>query len=133
MIVLDTHVLIWWASGDDQISSTAKGAIESELQSDSGLVLVSTISAWETALLVQRDKLTLSMELDEWLQEVGAIEGVRFVPVDNDIAVASTRLPGEFHKDPADRMIVALARHLNAGLVTADNKIRMYRHVRTIW
>ena len=83
--------------------------------------------------MVQRDKLTLSMEVDEWLEEVGAIEGVRFVPVDNDIAVASTRLPGEFHKDPADRMIVALARHLNAGLVTADDKIRMYRHVRTIW
>lgn len=133
MIVLDTHALIWWAGGDDRISSTAKSTIESELQSDNGLVLVSTISAWEIALLVQRDKLTLSMEVDEWLEEVGAIEGVRFVPVDNDIAVASTRLPGEFHKDPADRMIVALARHLNAGLVTSDDKIRMYRHVRTIW
>lgn len=133
MIVLDTHTLIWWVNGDDQLSAKAKAAIESEIQSDDGLVIVSSISAWEIALLVQRERLTLSMGVDEWLEEVSAIEGVRFEPVENDVAVASTRLPGNFHKDPADRMIVALARHINATLVTVDEKIRAYRHVRTVW
>jgi PIN domain nuclease of toxin-antitoxin system len=58
---------------------------------------------------------------------------VRFAPVDNDIAVESTRLPGRFHKDPADRLIVALARALSAPLITSDRRIRDYRPVKTIW
>lgn len=75
----------------------------------------------------------LLMSIDDWLEETADVEGVRFVPVDNAIAGESTRLPGEFHKDPADRMIVALARHLNVPLITADKKIRDYKHVRSIW
>ena len=58
---------------------------------------------------------------------------MRFVPIDVATAVESTRLPGEFHKDPADRMIVALARHLNVDLISADEKIGEYRHVRSVW
>lgn len=133
MIVLDTHALIWWVNGDGQLSSEAKIAIENELTAEDGVVLVSAISAWEIALLVSVDRLTLTMGVDDWLQTASDIDGVRFVPVDNEIGVESTRLPGEFHKDPADRMIVALARHLNAPLVTADTKIQNYKHVRSIW
>ena len=84
-------------------------------------------------MLVTAGRLTLTMGVDDWLATVADVDGVRFVPVENDVAVESTRFPGEFHKDPADRMIVALARHLNASLVTADEKIRAYRHVKTIW
>ena len=126
-------MLIWWANGDSQLSSAAKTAIEREQESADGVLLVSAISAWEIAMLVARDRLTLTMSVDDWLEVAGDVEGVRFVPVDNDVAVESTRLPGEFHKDPADRMIVALARHLNLPLVTADEKIRGYKHVRSIW
>lgn len=133
MIVLDTHALIWWVNGDGQLSSGAKVTIDSELAAEEGVVLVSAISAWEIALLVSLDRLTLTMGVDDWLQTASDIDGVRFVPVDNEIAIESTRLPGEFHKDPADRMIVALARHLNAPLVTADTKIQNYKHVRSIW
>lgn len=133
MIVLDTHVLIWWVNGDAQLSPDAQKIIEEELSNESGVILVSAISAWEMAMLVDRDKLILSMNLDDWLEAVRQIENLRFVPVDVSISVASTRLPGEFHKDPADRMITALSRHYNAPLVTADEKIRSYPHVRTIW
>lgn len=73
------------------------------------------------------------MEVDDWLELAGEIDGLRFVPIDIEVAVQSTRLPGDFHKDPADRMIVALARHMNAAVVTADEKIRAYKHVRSIW
>ena len=133
MIVLDTHVLVWWVNGGDELSTDARGEIEREQAVDDGLILVSSISAWEIAMLVSRDRLTLTMSIDDWLETVGQIPAVRFVPVDNDVGVESTRLPGEFHKDPADRLIVALARHLNSALVTADEKIRAYRHVRTVW
>lgn len=133
MIVLDTHALLWWGNGDPQLSQGALKAIEQELQADDGEILISAISAWEIALLVEKGRLTLSMATDDWLDTVEEIEGVRFVAVDAATAVESTRLPGEFHKDPADRMIVALARHFNAELVTADEKITAYRHVRSVW
>lgn len=133
MIVLDTHILVWWVNGDDRLSKAAKAAIGHEQSATDGLILLSAISAWEIAMLIEKDRLTLTMSLDDWLVTVTEIDGVRFVPVDVDIGIQATRLPGEFHKDPADRMIVALARHLNVPLVTADEKIRAYKHVRSVW
>ena len=84
-------------------------------------------------MLVARQKLLLTMDVSSWLATVREIESVRFVPVDVEIATKSVELPGEFHNDPADRMIVATARRLAAPLVTKDAKIRRYAHVRTIW
>lgn len=133
MIVLDTHALIWWINGDGQLSSNAKAVINEEVSAENGVVLVSSISAWEIAMLVGAERLALTMDVDDWLEVASTIESVRFVPVDNQVAIESTRLPGTFHKDPADRMIVALARHLNIAVVTADAKIRNYKHVRSIW
>ncbi|GAB3323621.1 type II toxin-antitoxin system VapC family toxin [Haliea atlantica] len=133
MIVLDTHVLVWWVNHAPQLSSAASAAIEQELQSPVGLVAVSAITAWEIAMLVSLGRLSLTMGVDDWISEISAVEGLQFLPVDTAVAIESTRLPGQFHKDPADRMIVALARHLNAPLLTADEKIRHYEHVRTLW
>lgn len=132
MIVLDTHALLWWASGEHgQLSRAALQAIEAEL--DGGCIAISSISAWELAMLVARGRVALSIDSSEWLALTAQIEAVRFVPVDNEIAVKSVELPGEFHKDPADRIIVATARKLGAPLVTADEKILAYPHLRTIW
>lgn len=131
MIVLDTHALVWWANGDGAVSKKAKAAIDREL--DGGQIVVSAISAWEIAMLVEREKLVLSMDVASWLATVSAIDAVRFVPVDVEIGLKSVDLPGEFHKDRADRMIVATARKLAVSLVTRDEKIRAYKHVKTIW
>ncbi|WP_454725830.1 MULTISPECIES: type II toxin-antitoxin system VapC family toxin [Cupriavidus] len=131
MIVLDTHTLVWWVAGDETLSKTAKAAIDREL--DGGQIIVSAISAWEIAMLVEREKLVLSMDVENWLATVAEIEAVHFLPIDIGIAIKSVDLPGEFHKDPADRMIVATARKLAAPLVTKDEKIRAYKHVKTIW
>lgn len=84
-------------------------------------------------MLVQRERLVLSMDVGSWLSTVAQIEAVRILPVDVGVATKSVELPGEFHKDPADRMIVATARKLAAPLVTKDDKIRAYAHVKTIW
>ncbi|GAB3627347.1 twitching motility protein PilT [Pandoraea terrae] len=131
MIVLDTHALIWWINGDALLSKRARAAIEHEL--DDGHIIVSAISTWEVAMLVKQARLVLSMDVNRWLATVGQIERVSFVPVDVEIALKSVDLPGDFHKDPADRMIVTTARALAAPLVTKDDKIRAYRHVKTIW
>lgn len=133
MIVLDTHALVWWVSGHSRLSEQALTAINKELAAADGVILVSSMSAWEVAMLVEAGRLTLTMSVDDWLDNVTEIEGLRFVPIDNDIAVASTRLPGAFHKDPTDRIIVALARHFNVPLVTADERILNYNSVKTLW
>lgn len=132
MIVLDTHALVWWVNGDSALSRAAGQAIEKERKRQ-GEIIISSISAWEIAMLIQKERLVLSMDVETWLRAVTEVPGVRFIPVDNDAAVESTRLPGRFHKDPADRLIVALARTLSAPLVTSDRRIRGYRHVKTIW
>ena len=132
MIVLDTHVLLWWVSGSDELSVAAKKAIKRTLTQGSELI-VSSISAWEVSMLIDKERLILSMDVESWFDEVSQIDGVRFLPVDNEIGIKSTVLPGDFHKDPADRMIVATARKLAVPLVTADEKIRNYEHVKTIW
>ena len=132
MIVLDTHALIWWVNGDERLSGTSSKAIAAE-ESDDGAILVSAITAWEIAMLLQRGRLALALDLDEWLATVASIERLSLVPISPRIAVLAARLPGDFHKDPADRFIVALAREHNAPLVTADEKIRAYPHVKALW
>lgn len=104
MIVLDTHVLVWWASGDsERLSKAAHEAIENEL--NAGEILVSSISSWEIAMLVANGRLLLTMDVLTWLNTVSQLDPIRFVAVDNEIGVKSTELPGEFHKDPADRLL----------------------------
>lgn len=131
MIVLDTHILIWWVTADlTKLSPNAISAINQELAG--GEIIISSITAWEIAMLIAKERIVISMDLDEWLSTIAQIEAVKFYAVDNDIVVKSASLPGDFHKDPADRMIVATARKLGCGLVTADEKILNYQHVKSI-
>ena len=132
MIVLDTHVLVWWVGEDRRLVKAARSAIDSSMAAGDA-VLVSAISAWEVGMLVRRGRLALSMPVEEWLLAVQSLEGVSIIPISAEIAVQSVNLPGEFHQDPADRMIVALARERNASLLTADEKIHRYPHVRCSW
>ncbi len=84
-------------------------------------------------MLSVKDRLQLSVDLAEWIKQCEQIPGLIFQPVTNAIALASVNLPGHFHPDPADRLIVATARVLGAVLVTGDSKIRAYTHGRTLW
>jgi len=131
MILLDTHSLIWWFDNDPRLSTSAKRTIDTEQQT--GLIGISSFSCWEIALLVSRRKIYLTNEIRAWLGAIAAISRVRFIPVDNNIAVASIYLPGKLNKDPADRIIVATAMQLNIPIVTTDARIRAYPHVQTIW
>ncbi len=132
MVVIDTHVLIWWVSGSKLLSKPASKTINDTLESNDEII-ISSISAWEVAMLIQKDRLVLNMDVENWVDEVSQIEGVRFMSVDNEIGIKSTMLPGDFHKDPADRFIVATARKLAVPLITADEKIINYPHVETLW
>jgi PIN domain nuclease of toxin-antitoxin system len=131
MIVLDTHVLIWWVDGADKLSRTAASMIR-RAQAEDG-IMISSITAWEIAMLVDRGRLTLTMDVSAWLSTVSRVRGIKFIPVDNPIAIGAVDLPGEFQKDPADRLIVATARRFGVPLVTQDRRIRSYPHLKTVW
>ncbi|MFA7062237.1 MAG: type II toxin-antitoxin system VapC family toxin [Pedobacter sp.] len=131
MIVLDTHTLLWWVNDPSTLSKPAKKAIDVAVKSKS--VHVSCISSWEIALLVERDRLRLALDVRDWICRCEALPFLTFVAVSNTIAVESVRLPDFPHADPVDRIIAATALSLGAALVTKDDKLRNYSHVITIW
>ncbi|OGD91256.1 hypothetical protein A3D07_01810 [Candidatus Curtissbacteria bacterium RIFCSPHIGHO2_02_FULL_42_15] len=132
MIVLDTHVLIWWINETNRLSTKAQKAIENSINKGTKL-LVSSISVWEIFLLFKKGSLESDMDLDVWLKNVESLQYLQFIPVDNSIAAKSVMLREFPDKDPADRIIVATARELGATLITSDARIRKYRHVQSVW
>jgi len=131
MIILDTQAWLWWVHDPSRLSARAVRAIREAEQADG--MLVSVISVWEIAVKSSLGKLELSMDMDAWFRQARAYPNLVVEPVSAHDAIASTRLPGEFHRDPADRIIVALSRRTGAALVTADKLIRDYPHVVTVW
>ncbi len=131
MIVLDTHAWIWWVSSPTLLSETAKRIIDEAITQRS--ICISSISAWEVAVLESRGRLKLTMSAGDWVAASEALPFIDFVPVSNNIALKSVQLPDALHDDPADRIIIATAISLGAVLVTKDEKIRNYPHVKTAW
>lgn len=129
MIILDTHSWIWWVQDVGKLTEAQQQAI---LDNEADVIGVSAISCWEIAKLVQRGRLALPLELAEWMNTALSYPGLRLIDLRPEIAIESTRLPGDFHNDPADQIIVATARVWNCPLVTSDSKILQYAHVRTI-
>ena len=124
MILLDTHVLIWAVEGDQRLGRKATAAIKEARRSDR--IGVSAITPWEIALLVERSRLRLALDVSAWMDRALGAQGVDLLPIEPAIAMDSVRLPGEFHADPADRLIIATARHWRIPLVTADRAIVDY-------
>ncbi|MBC7261066.1 MAG: type II toxin-antitoxin system VapC family toxin [Chloroflexi bacterium] len=129
MIVLDTHTWIWWVHGDEQLTQAQREAIEAN---ENDLIGVSAISCWEIAKLVEYGRLQLPSSLEEWFEEALSYPGVQLLALTPEIAIESTRLPGEFHRDPADQIIVATARVYRCPLATSDDKLINYPYVTTI-
>lgn len=132
-VVVDTHVLVWLLSKSRQLGTGALDAIKGAASLN--LLYVSAITPWEIAMLVSKGRLTLGRDVGEWLDMALALPGFRLEPLSPVIAVASSRLPGEINSDPADRIIVATARHLGVPLVTADENLLGYSalgHVKAI-
>jgi PIN domain nuclease of toxin-antitoxin system len=121
MIVIDTHVLVWALDDDDRLGPKARVLIDR-----SETALLSAISIWEIALLVKKSRLVLKNDLADWVKQALALPSLVLAPLDPAIALDSVTLPGEFHNDPADRIIVATARHHDVPLLTIDRAILDY-------
>ncbi len=129
MIVLDTHIWVWWVHGDKRLSNAQVEAIKSNESNEIG---VSVISFWEVAKLVEHQRLELPCALDEWMEQALIYPGLRVIHLTPEIAIESCRLPGTFHRDPADQIIAATARIHGCSLVTSDGKLLAYPFIPTI-
>lgn len=129
MIILDTHIWVWWVHGAEHLTNAQKQTIAANESDEIG---INAISLWEIAKLVEYKRLELPCSIDEWFEQAISYPGIRVLELTPEIAVESTRLPGKFHRDPADQIIVATARINDCPLVTSDTKILDYSYVETI-
>jgi PIN domain nuclease of toxin-antitoxin system len=120
-VVLDTHVLHWWAADTRRVSSVAAEAMTSATE-----LVVADISWFELARLAQRERIVLTIPIGAWLQRLARL--VRTVPISVEIAASAASLPGTFPGDPADRLIFATAVENGWRLISKDQALRDYRH-----
>lgn len=129
MLILDTHIWVWWNQNDPQLSLYQKNTIEEASTQGIGIC---TISLVEISRLVQRGRIVLPKPTQEWFDIALTQEGVILISITPEIAIGSVTLPDTFQKDPADRLIVATARAYDCPLVTADREILAYPHVKLV-
>jgi len=133
LVLLDTHAWVWLLNGSARLGPRARKAIQRSLAEEA--VLISAISPLEVAMLVAKGRLVLDRDVGEWVDAALSLPGFRLEPISPEVAVASTRLPGVLHSDPADRMIAATVRHLRSTLITADQLLLDYGkggHIKTL-
>jgi PIN domain nuclease of toxin-antitoxin system len=129
MIILDTHIWVWWVHGAEPLTRAQEQIIE---ENESEEIGVSKISLWEIAKLVQYQRLELPCSINHWFEQALHYPGIHILGLTPEIVIESTKLPGEFHRDPADQIIVATARIYDCPLITSDKKILDYPHVESI-
>ena len=128
--LLDTHVWIWAMENPDRLPARVRGEILKPANMPFG---ISAISVWEASKKESIGKLRLSCPIEHWFAAAIRAPYIQLQPLSINVAHESNHLPGEFHRDPADQIIVATAREENATIVTADERIRAYPHCRSMW
>lgn len=130
--LLDTHAWIWLQEGASGISPSTIAAVDAAREGET--VFVSAVSVWELGNLEIRGRFQLHSPIDEWLRMAFTIGRLQLLPLDAQIALASSRLPGNLHRDPADRILAATARIEGLTLLTRDTRLLDYGrkgHLRT--
>lgn len=128
MIMLDTHAWIWWTNESSKLSQGAFNTIQ-----DKDRLGVSVISCWEVAMLVAKQRIGFKMDVQDWIDMALELPKIQLIPLDPKSAVLSSRLPGTFHADPADRLIVATCLNLGLSLITKDKRIARWGQIHVIW
>jgi PIN domain nuclease of toxin-antitoxin system len=129
VIVLDTHVWIWWLSSPERLSRPARDAI-----ADSPAAGVCTLSVWELGTLVRRGRIELDRALPDWVKGAFNFGGITPIAPDARVALLAAGLSADdFPGDPADRFIYATAQALGTPLVTRDAAIRRFDPAGTVW
>ena len=128
MIILDTHAWIWWITESENLSVQATESVNK-----ADIIGIAAISCWELAMLVAKNRIGLSMDVQIWINLALQHPKIQLLALTPEIAVLSTRLPGNFHGDPADRLIVASSLVHKAQLISKDDKIKQWGYLQVIW
>lgn len=123
-LLLDTHVFIWHIEGNANISKTIRKMIDVSAQEHS--IYLAAISLWEISMLAAKKCIILGMPCLEWINKAIELSRIQIAPLTASISVESCHLPGIFHEDPADRLIVATARVEGLAILTRDQRILEY-------
>ena len=129
--MLDTHTWIWWHMRPQNLSERVTALIGDT--SKYSELLLSAISPWEFSKLLEKGRLGISCNPEDWIDLALDMPKLRLIPLSPIIAYRSTILPQPFHSDPADQIIVATAREENATILTKDEKILSYEYVSSLW
>ncbi|MGI0480242.1 type II toxin-antitoxin system VapC family toxin [Geminocystis sp. CENA526] len=131
-VVLDTCALIWWSLDTEMLSSSARNLCDVMEREKSGLV--ASISLWEIALKIKRGKLDLGIDLNYYINTLLCSNVIQIIPIDVNLWVDSVNLDWQHRerRDPADRVIVALANKYQAQLITKDEVISSFYGL-TVW
>lgn len=129
--MLDTHTWIWWHMNPQKLSLKVKRIIGNTNKYDE--ILLSAISPWEFCKLIEKKKMGISCDPEDWIKRALDMPKFRLVPLSPVLAYRSTTLPQPFHSDPADQIIVAVSREENAIILTIDERIRNYQYVQSLW
>jgi hypothetical protein len=127
MILIDTHIFIWFATNSIDLKPKFRLILEENRE-----IYISIISCWEIAKLVEYERLKFTLPISEWMNIALESTNIKILPLDLPIILDSTNLPGNFHKDPADQLIVATSRTLDIKLLSDDEKIKNYKYVNLI-
>lgn len=128
--LLDTHAWIWLFEGSSELPAKTAQLLKDSANAPLGIC---AISPWEVAKKSSIGKIRLSMPLREWIMNSTVNPGIRIYPLTPEVSVESNSLPGAFHNDPADQMIVATARIFDLTIITCDRNILSYPYVRSFW
>ena len=129
--LLDTHTWLWWHMHPQNLSQKVKMLIGNTNRYDE--LLLSAISPWEFSKLLEKGRIGISCDPEDWIKAALDLPKLRLVHLTPFLAYRSTILPQPFHDDPADQIIVTTAREENATILTKDKNILQYKHVRSLW
>jgi PIN domain nuclease of toxin-antitoxin system len=129
--LLDTHTWIWWHMRPENLSKKISSLIGDTTNYSE--LLLSAISPWEFSKLLEKGRIGISYDPEDWIDSALDMPRLRLVPLSPVIAYRSTILPQPFHSDPADQIIVATAREENAIILSKDERILSYQHAQSLW
>lgn len=129
--VIDTHAWIWWTAAPNLLSRKIRMLLAESAENRQ--LLLSAMSIWEFCKLVEKRRLNFTCDPAEWIEESMSLPGVILAPLSPRIALEATTLPPGLHSDPVDQIIAATARVEGAVLITKDERLTRYEHVKTIW
>lgn len=121
MILLDTHIWLWWLLGDGQLKKTEREALDELAQKNQ--LAISWVSIWETEMLERKGRIRLDPSFDTWIRKATSPDFITLLPADLEVVLTQRQLPKTFHQDPADRLITATSILSGCRLATFDIRI----------